>query len=71
MTSSEVTASSLEVIKAHIKLTKEKWGWEHFGVVGAFPAAVLKLWGQSEDVVLRWEKVKDRNEGSVSHNEHG
>lgn len=55
MTGSEANVNFLELIKAKIKLTDQKWGREHFGVVGAFPAAVLEMWGQSKDVVLRWK----------------
>lgn len=43
MTGSESNAGFLELIKAEIKLTDQKRGREHFGVIGAFPAAVLEM----------------------------
>lgn len=56
----------LELIKEEIKLTDQKWSREHFGVIGAFPSAVLEMQGQPKDVILRWERVKVQTEASKS-----
>lgn len=45
----------LELIKAGTQLTDQKRGWQHFGVIGAFPAAILEMRGQSKEVIL-WRK---------------
>lgn len=56
----------LELIKEEIKLTDQKWSREHFGVIGAFPSAVLKMQRQPKDVILWWERVKVQTEASKS-----
>lgn len=58
MSTSESSVHFLELIEAEIKLTDQKRSREHFGVVGAFPAAILKMRGESKDVVLRWKGSK-------------
>lgn len=62
MTSPEVNPGTNQ--KAGIKLTDQERGRQHLGVVGAFPAAVLEMRGQSEDVVLRSER-SEFNKGPV------
>lgn len=62
MSARESTLYFLELIKEQIKLTDQERSREHFGVVGAFPSAVLEVRGQPEEVVLggKGSKVKRR-----------
>lgn len=57
MSSPESNVYFLELIE-EFKLTDQKRGREHFGVIGAFPAAVLEMRGESKDVILWREGSK-------------